>query len=99
MRFSYTEANLLPDDHKDNIAYNEFLDKFGEEGNIILLGVKDTTLFKPENFEAWKELTKTLEAYPAVDYAISISNLQQLKKFTNISGTVGTPIPYNRRFI
>ena len=85
MRFSYTEANLLPDDHEDNIAYNEFLDKFGEEGNLVLLGVKDSTLFKPENFEAWKELTKTLEAYPAVDYAISVSNLQQLKKFEDPS--------------
>ena len=85
MRFSYTEANLLPDDHEDNIAYNEFLDKFGEEGNLVLLGVKDSTLFKPENFEAWKELTKTLEAFPPVDYAISVSNLQQLKKFEDPS--------------
>lgn len=85
MRFSYTEANLLPDDHEDNIAYNEFLDKFGEEGNLVLLGVKDSTLFKSENFEAWKELTKTLEAFPAVDYAISVSNLQQLKKFEDPS--------------
>lgn len=85
MRFSYTEANLLPDDHKDNIAYNEFLDKFGEEGNVVLLGVKDSTLFQPENFQAWKELTKKLEAYPAVEYAISVSNLQQLKKFEDPS--------------
>lgn len=85
MRFSYTEANLLPDDHEDNIAYNEFLDKFGEEGNVVLLGVKDSTLFQPENFQAWKELTKKLEAYPAVDYAISVSNLQQLKKFEDPS--------------
>lgn len=85
MRFSYTEANLLPDDHEDNIAYNEFLDKFGEEGNVVLLGVKDSTLFQPENFQAWKELTKKLEAYPAVDYAISVSNLQQLKKLEDPS--------------
>ena len=85
MRFSYTEANLLPDDHEDNIAYNEFLDKFGEEGNVVLLGVKDSTLFQPENFQAWKELTKKLEAYPAVEYAISVSNLQQLKKFEDPS--------------
>src|SRR6056297_872231 len=85
MRFSYTEANLLPDDHEDNIAYNEFLDKFGEEGNVVLLGVKDSTLFQPENFQAWKELTKKLETYPAVDYAISVSNLQQLKKFEDPS--------------
>ncbi|MBZ9629939.1 MMPL family transporter [Salegentibacter sp. LM13S] len=85
MRFSYTEANLLPDDHVENIAYNEFLAKFGEEGNLVLLGIKDSTLFQPENFRAWKELTQTLEAYPAVDYAISVSNLQQLKKFEDPS--------------
>jgi len=85
MRFSYTEANLLPDDHEDNIAYNEFLDKFGEEGNVVLLGVKDSALFNPDNFQAWKEITRKLESNPAVDYAISISNLQQLKKFEDPS--------------
>ncbi|SKB54265.1 hypothetical protein SAMN05660776_1795 [Salegentibacter holothuriorum] len=85
MRFSYTEANLLPDDHEDNIAYNEFLDKFGEEGNVVLLGIKDANLFKPENFKAWKELTTKLESNLAVDYAISVSNLQQLKKFEDPS--------------
>jgi len=85
MRFSFTEANLLPDDHAANIEYNQFLDKFGDEGNVILLGVKDSTLFKPENFTSWKELTQKLEAYPEVDYAISVSNLQQLKKFEDPS--------------
>ena len=33
MRFTYTEANLLPDDHEVNIVYNDFLKVFGEEGN------------------------------------------------------------------
>ena len=34
MRFTYTEANLLPDDHEVNITYNNFLKIFGEEGNL-----------------------------------------------------------------
>ena len=37
MRFSYTEANLLPDSHPVNVEYNKFLDIFGEEGNLIIL--------------------------------------------------------------
>lgn len=45
MRFSHTEANLLPDDHEINLVYNEFLQKFGEEGNLIVLGVKDSSLY------------------------------------------------------
>lgn len=81
MRFSFTEANLLPDDHEVNQEYNAFLDKFGEEGNLIVLGVKDSTLFTPENFKAWKTLNDTLQTFPEVDYNISLGNLKQLKKF------------------
>ncbi|MEM9681302.1 MAG: RND family transporter, partial [Bacteroidota bacterium] len=43
MRFTYTEANLLPDDHEVNITYSNFLSIFGEEGNLIVLGVKDSS--------------------------------------------------------
>ena len=49
MKFSYTEANLLPEDHEVNIHYNQFLEIFGEEGNLIILGVKDSTLLHPRS--------------------------------------------------
>ena len=81
MRFSYTEANLLPDEHPVNIVYNDFLDKFGEEGNVIMLAVDDPALFTPEKFLAWDDLAKTLENYPEVDNVISLGNLQKLEKF------------------
>ena len=35
MQFSFTEANLLPDDHEYNLQYEEFLSIFGEEGNLM----------------------------------------------------------------
>ena len=81
MRFSYTEANLMPDDHPVNMSYNDFLNKFGEEGNLILLGVQDSALFTPEKFKAWNELTDKLLTYPEVDHIISPASLQELKKF------------------
>ncbi|MEE2770729.1 MAG: efflux RND transporter permease subunit [Bacteroidota bacterium] len=81
MRFSYTEANLMPDDHEVNKVYNSFLDKFGEEGNLILLGVKDSSLFTPEKFKAWNKLTDTLQTFPEVDHVISPASLMELKKF------------------
>ncbi len=40
MRFTYTEANLLPDDHPINLEYDQFLKHFGEEGNLVVMGVK-----------------------------------------------------------
>ncbi len=81
MRFSYTEANLMPDDHEVNITYTDFLNKFGEEGNLILLGVQDSALFTPEKFAAWNKLTKKLSSYPEVDHVISPASLKELKKF------------------
>ena len=80
MRFSTTEANLLPDDHPVNQEYKEFLNLFGEEGNAIVLAIKDSTLFTPDNFNRWNVLNKQLEAFPEVDFVISTDNLQVLEK-------------------
>ncbi|WP_432412560.1 efflux RND transporter permease subunit [Rasiella sp. SM2506] len=80
MRFTYTEANLLPDDHVVNVEYNKFLDKFGEEGNLIIMGVKDSTLFTPKNFKAWTALSSKLKTYEAVDLTLSVGDLKKLKK-------------------
>jgi len=52
MKFSYTEANLLPENHIANLEYNTFLEIFGEEGNLVILGVKDPTIFTPKKFNA-----------------------------------------------
>ncbi len=79
MRFSYTEANLLPKDHEANIQYDQFLDIFGEEGNLIILGVKDSTIFIPAKFNAWNKLVKDLDSVKQVDFTVSIADVKQLK--------------------
>ena len=86
MRFTYTEANLLPDDHEINLEYKDFLDQFGEEGNLIVLGVKDSTLFTPEKFNAWNQLSKDLKKAKEVEFTLSIGDLQKLEKRTDIEG-------------
>ena len=86
MRFTYTEANLLPDDHEINVEYQRFLDQFGEEGNLIVLGVKDSTLFSPNHFTAWNQLSKDLNEAPEVDFTLSIGDLQKLEKRTDAEG-------------
>ena len=80
MRFTYTEANLLPDDHKFNEEYLQFLDTFGEEGNLIILGVKDTALFQLETFIAWSQLSETIRSYDEVELTLSIGDLRVLEK-------------------
>lgn len=82
MRFTYTEANLLPDHHEVNIIYNQFLDIFGEEGNLIILGVKDSSLFSVEKLNAWNKFSESFNAYDEVESVISIKGLKKLVKNT-----------------
>ncbi len=78
--FSHTEANILPEDHPINLQYNSFLELFGEEGNLILLAVKDTTVFTPEKFNNWNAISKKLSSFDEVAFSISLSDIQKLKK-------------------
>lgn len=82
MRFTFTEANLLPDHHDVNITYNQFLEIFGEEGNLIVLGVKDSSLFSVENLNAWNRLSESFKHYDEVEAVLSIKDLQKLVKNT-----------------
>lgn len=84
MRLSYNEANLLPDQHVVNLEYNAFLDIFGEEGNLIVLGVKDSSLFTVEKFNAWNEFSESFKEFSEVETIIALSDLQKLVKNENL---------------
>jgi predicted RND superfamily exporter protein len=80
IHFTQTEANMLPDDNIVNVEYNAFLNKFGEEGNLVIIGVKDKTFFTPKAYAAWARLMNTLKEDKAIDLVISINDLKKLQK-------------------
>lgn len=80
IHFSFTEANLLPDDNIVNIEYNAFLNKFGEEGNLVILGVKDNTIFTPKAYASWSKLMNSIKEDKAIDLVISINDLKKIQK-------------------
>mgnify|MGYP002628755996 CR=1 FL=1 len=82
MRFTFTEANLLPDNHEVNLQYNSFLDKFGEEGNLIVLGFKDDNFFTEKNIKACEQFVAHIKKDKAVELTLSIENLKVLSKDT-----------------
>ncbi|MEL1246764.1 efflux RND transporter permease subunit [Flavobacterium helocola] len=82
MRFTFTEANLLPDDHEVNIQYNSFLEKFGEEGNLVVLGFKDKNFFTEKNYKAWEKFVSEIKKDKATELTLSIEDLRVLEKDT-----------------
>ena len=96
IRFSFTEANLLPDNHPFNAFYEEFLDRFGEEGNMIVLAVRDDAFFEPEKLAAWAALGDSLAASPSVENVVDISRLTQLRRNDRKKVFEITPLTYKR---
>ena len=96
MRFSNSTANLLPDNHPVNVEYKSFLKQFGEEGNAVVLAIKDSAFFSVKNFNRWNKLSKQLSAFSQVDFVLSTDNLQELKKDTTKQAFVMVPLIKNK---
>ena len=94
IRFSFNEASLLPDKHPFNLKYQSFVDRFGDEGNLIVLAVQDSTLFSPDKIQQWSSLTKSFEGIDAVAAVTGIGNLKQLRKNTKQQSFVVEDVPY-----
>ena len=80
IKFSHSEANLLPKDHPENLKYDRFEKIFGDEGNLIILAVPDAAIFKVENFNKWNNFSKKLDSFPEIDFTVSLGNVKTLKK-------------------
>ena len=96
IRFSFTEANLLPDDHPFNTFYETFLDRFGEEGNMIVIAVEDDAFFSPDKLAAWAALGDSLALSSSVENVVDISRLTQLKRNKREKTFEVAPIPYQQ---
>lgn len=92
MRFSNSEANLLPNDHPISLTYQNFLAQFGEEGNIVAVAITGADQISTESLGHWHEFSRSLENLEEVEMVLSTENVRTLKK--SESGDRFTFSPY-----
>lgn len=80
VEMSYEYAPLLPKSDSASIQHQEFVKLFGEEGNIITIGIIDSNFFKLEHFNNWKKFCNELSDIDGVENTISIPNSYHLVK-------------------
>lgn len=95
MQFTFSEANLLPDNHPENVLYQKFLETFGEDGNLIAIAIQDDTFFTAKNLMLWSALNQKINATSEVDFTVAINNLQELKKDKKRKELLLEPIKYD----
>ena len=80
MQFTYTEANLLPDKHPENITYKSFTKIFGEEGNVLVIAFQENEFYIPKKRNIWKDLNRRIEEFEEINFVLSTENIKDLKK-------------------
>jgi len=83
VEMSYEYSLLLPSKDPAFKDYRNFVKKFGEEGNLIIVGVQDSAFFQYQNFVKWKELCNRLSKVEGVEDLLSVTNTYNLVKNTN----------------
>ncbi len=82
VEMSYSYAQMLPKKDQAFKDYQKFVEVFGEEGNLIIVGTQDSNFFQLEKFQKWRELCKDLSGIEGVENLLSVSNTYNLRKNT-----------------
>ena len=78
MELSYEFAKILPDNDSTFMQYQAFKKKFGEDGNVMVMGFADKDLFKFEKFRDWHELSKNLKNIQGVKEVLSLPTVYRV---------------------
>ena len=84
MQFTYTEANLLPDQHPENIIYKSFTNIFGEEGNVLVIAFQENEFYIPNKRNTWKDLNKIIEELKKLVLSYQLKTSKILKRIKKI---------------
>lgn len=99
IELSYEFTSAVPSDNPKLIAYQAFRKQFGEDGNLMVVGVQTDKFFDPTFFTDYVALTKSLSKVNSVTNVLSIPDAINLVKDTSTQKlkvvkivTDGTPL-------
>ncbi|MEZ7924336.1 MAG: efflux RND transporter permease subunit [Flavobacteriales bacterium] len=78
--YSYEFMPLLPEDDPVFVEYQDFLNYFGQDGNVLVVGFQTDSLFELEKFNAFYDLNNELENVPGVEGVVSLLQAHNMVK-------------------
>lgn len=77
---SYENTAMLAETDSAIVAYHQFKKQFGEDGNVLMVGIKDPEIFTIEHFNAWYDLALDIKEIEGVQDVISMTRAIRLVK-------------------
>lgn len=92
VELSYEFTSAIPTDNPKYQAYQEFRRQFGEDGNMMVIGVQTGKFFEPGFFHSYTTLIHNIEKVHAVENVLSIPGAINLLKDTATGKLKTSPI-------
>src|SRR5687767_10652953 len=80
IQLTYDFAKIIPAGDQDYIDYLAFKNRFGEDGNVLVIGVKSDKLFQLDFFNDWYDLSEKIEKTDGIEKLVSISRIYSIVK-------------------
>lgn len=82
VEMSYDFMRTVPLTDPDMIFLNRFKAQFGEDGNMMAIGVKDSSIYKLDNFKKLKTFSNEIRKIEGVGEVLSLPLLRVISKDT-----------------
>lgn len=92
VKLSYEFSKAIPSTNPKYEDYLSFREKFGDDGNLLVIGIKTDSLFELNTFQAYQQLTGKLKNIPNVDDVLGTPNAITLRKDTTSGKLQAMPV-------
>src|SRR5215475_11031994 len=82
VEMSYDLARTVPADDPEMVFLQKFKQEFGEDANVIGIGIQDSAIYSVKNFNHFRELNTIIKNIKGVNNVFSMPGIQILRKDT-----------------
>ncbi len=92
VEMTYDFAQVVSPQDPDMVYFQQFKRQFGEDGNVLVLGMQDSSVYRLANFNQLRVLSDTLAKVQGVSGVLSMTKLVNLVKDTTANSFRAEPI-------
>ncbi|MEZ0484741.1 efflux RND transporter permease subunit [Fibrella aquatica] len=79
VKLSYEFAKILPTSDPDYATYESFKARFGEDGNVMVIGAETDSMYQLAYFRDWQALNKQIKQIDGIRDVVSNAGLYAIK--------------------
>ncbi len=82
IEMSYDFRGTVPSNDPEQLFFTKFREQFGEDGSIVAVGLRDSSIYEYRSFEKLREFCIAVRQIPGVNEVISLPQIKMMVKDT-----------------